>query len=39
MVASASFAAFLSAELSPLGAVTVRRMFGKPGVFCDGLMP
>ena len=38
MVASESFAAFLREELAPLGGVTVRRMFGKSGVFCDGLM-
>ncbi|MGH2587431.1 MAG: TfoX/Sxy family protein, partial [Dehalococcoidia bacterium] len=24
--------------LAPLGSVTLRRMFGKAGVFCDGLM-
>ena len=38
MVASDSFAAFLSEQLRPLGRVTMRRMFGKTGVFCDGLM-
>src|SRR5262245_66685813 len=38
MVASDSFAEFLRAELAPLGRVTLRRMFGKTGVFCDGLM-
>jgi DNA transformation protein len=38
MVASASFAEFLREELAPLGRVTMRRMFGKTGVFCDGLM-
>ena len=38
MVASASFAGFLREELAPLGQVTLRRMFGKTGVFCDGLM-
>src|SRR5678816_1331869 len=38
MVASASFATFLREELSPLGHITIRRMFGKSGVFCDGLM-
>ena len=38
MVASDSFAAFLREELAPLGRVTLRRMFGKTGVFCDGLM-
>ena len=38
MVASDSFAEFLSEELVPLGRVTLRRMFGKTGVFCDGVM-
>ena len=35
MVASDSFAEFLREQL---GRVTMRRMFGKTGVFCDGLM-
>jgi len=38
MVASDSFAEFLQEQLAPLGRVTMRRMFGKTGVFCDGLM-
>ena len=38
MVASDSFAEFLREQLAPLGRITVRRMFGKSGVFCDGLM-
>ena len=38
MVASASFAEFLREQLAPLGHITLRRMFGKTGVFCDGLM-
>src|SRR6516225_4123534 len=38
MVASDSFAGFLCEQLAPLGQVTMRRMFGKTGVFCDGLM-
>ena len=38
MVASDSFAEFLKEQLAPLGHVTMRRMFGKTGVFCDGLM-
>ena len=38
MVASASFAELLREQLAPLGRVTLRRMFGKTGVFCDGLM-
>ena len=38
MVASESFAEFLREQLAPLGHVTLRRMFGKTGVFCDGVM-
>ena len=38
MVASDSFAEFLKEQLAPLGRVAMRRMFGKTGVFCDGLM-
>jgi DNA transformation protein len=38
MAASDSFADFLCEQLAPLGRVTMRRMFGKTGVFCDGLM-
>jgi DNA transformation protein len=38
MVASDSFADFLREQLAPLGHVTTRRMFGKTGVFCNGLM-
>jgi DNA transformation protein and related proteins len=38
MVASDSFAEFLREQLAPLGHVTMRRMFGKTGVFCDRLM-
>ena len=38
MVASDSFAEFLREQLAPLGQVTMRRMFGKTGVFCDGVM-
>jgi DNA transformation protein and related proteins len=38
MVASDSFAEFLREELAPLGRVTLRRMFGKTGVFCGGVM-
>ena len=38
MVASDGFAEFLRDQLAPLGHVTVRRMFGKTGVFCNGLM-
>lgn len=38
MVASDDFAEFLREQLSPLGRVSMRRMFGKTGVFCDGVM-
>lgn len=38
MVASDSLAEFLQEQLAPLGRVTLRRMFGKSGVFCDGVM-
>ena len=38
MVASPSFAEFLREQLAPLGHLSLRRMFGKTGVFCDGVM-
>ena len=38
MVASDSFAEFLRELLAPLGPITMRRMFGKTGVFCEGVM-
>ena len=38
MVASDGFAEFLRDQLAPLGPITMRRMFGKTGVFCDRLM-
>jgi DNA transformation protein len=38
MVASDTFAEFLRELLEPLGRVSLRRMFGKTGVFCDGVM-
>ncbi|HEY3912829.1 MAG TPA: TfoX/Sxy family protein [Stellaceae bacterium] len=38
MVASDNFAEFLREQLAPIGRITMRRMFGKTGVFCDGLM-
>jgi len=38
MVGSDSFAEFLREQLAPLGRITMRRMFGKTGVFCDGVM-
>jgi DNA transformation protein and related proteins len=38
VVVSDGFAEFLREQLAPLGRVTIWRMFGKTGVFCDGLM-
>ena len=38
MVASTEFASFLRDQLALLGHVTMRRMFGKTGVFCEGVM-
>jgi DNA transformation protein and related proteins len=38
MVASDAFAEFLREQLAPLGRITMRRMFGKTGVFCDTVM-
>ena len=38
MVASDGFAEFLCDQLAPLGRITMRRMFGKTGVFCNGFM-
>lgn len=38
MVASDGFAEYLREQLAPLGALTMRRMFGATGVFCNGLM-
>src|SRR5437868_1692378 len=38
MVASDSFAEFLREQLASLGPITMRRMFGKTGVFCDAVM-
>src|ERR1700680_4668452 len=38
MVASDSFSQVLREQLAPLGRVTMRGMFGKTGVFCDGVM-
>ena len=38
MVASPEYAEFLCELLAPLGRVTTRRMFGKTGVFCEGVM-
>jgi DNA transformation protein and related proteins len=38
MVATDGLAEFLREQVAPLGRVTMRRMFGKTGVFCIGLM-
>jgi TfoX/Sxy family transcriptional regulator of competence genes len=38
MVASEAFAELLREQFSALGPIGFRRMFGKTGVFCDGLM-
>ena len=38
MAAGTSFGEFLQDQLGSLGHVTVRRMFGGAGVYCDGLM-
>ena len=38
MVASPAFAELLREQLAPLGPITMRRMFGKTGVFCGGVM-
>jgi DNA transformation protein len=38
MVASDTYADFLREQLAPLGRLALRRMFGKTGVFCDGVM-
>jgi DNA transformation protein and related proteins len=38
MTASDGFGEFLRDQLAPLGRVTMRRMFAKTGVFCDGVM-
>lgn len=38
MVASETYADFLREQLAPLSRLSLRRMFGKTGVFCDGVM-
>ena len=38
MTASEGFTEFLREQLAPLGRLSFRRMFGKTGVFCQGLM-
>ena len=37
MVASEGFAECLREQLAPLGRLSLRRMFGKTGVFCQGV--
>jgi DNA transformation protein len=38
MVASDTFAELLREQFAPLSRITMRRMFGKTGVFCEGVM-
>jgi DNA transformation protein and related proteins len=38
MAASEGFAEFLREQLAPLGRISMRRMFSKTGVFCEGVM-
>lgn len=38
MAADESFVEFVREQLAPLGHLTMRRMFGATGVFCDGVM-
>ena len=38
MVASESFGEFLREQLTPSGEISLRRMFGKTGIFCEGVM-
>jgi DNA transformation protein len=38
IIASDSVADFLPEQFAPVGHVTLRRVFGKSGIFCDGLM-
>lgn len=38
MSANNKFTEFLCEQLTPLGRISFRRMFGKTGVFCNGLM-
>ncbi len=38
MAASAEFSNFLRDQLASMGHITLRRMFGKTGVFCEGVM-
>jgi DNA transformation protein and related proteins len=38
MAASAEYLDFIKEQLAGFGPVTMRRMFGGAGIFCDGLM-
>lgn len=38
MAAGDGFAELLREQLAPLGPLSLRRMFGKTGVFCGGVM-
>ncbi len=38
MLAFGEFVDFLFQQLAPLGRITARGMFGKVGLFCDGVM-
>lgn len=38
MAANRTYLAFVTELLSPIGHVTVRRMFGGAGIYCDGTM-
>ena len=38
MIASAGFLDFLVDILAPLGSITVRRMFGGAGIYCDAIV-
>jgi DNA transformation protein len=38
MTASDSFAEFLRETLAPLGPLSLKRMFGATGIFCDGVL-
>ena len=38
MPVSASFSTFIADTLAPVGLISIRRMFGGAGDYCDGLM-
>ncbi|MDU3129502.1 MAG: TfoX/Sxy family protein, partial [Bradyrhizobium sp.] len=38
MVATPDYVEFLREQFAPLGSITLRRMFGKTGIFHDGAM-